>query len=339
MPRKIAERKGARKMAPRTAERPVAAQTVDDVDISSVVETVSGNGFEVTLESFAVGGDEFCSVHLTTSSSSEDDVDVTVVVGKTARSESKTVFDIDDVDAPLVGTPAEVKKELDDLAIRLQRRPKDHDAFLRIVCYMHKYILGLVFKKYSFVRGSDEKDIYQEALIALFKKAIPSFRKGRGMSFLNFAKMCINRHLITILNASRNRIRDKPLNTAVSLDHSPGGHDGDDDDSCPLSNVVADSEHGKLPFNDMAKSETFERTLTAIKSVLSDFEQSVLMEYLQDKSYKDASRAISKKYGRRCNERSIDNALLRIRKKAMAMKDESGEDVLPLVFSPIDGGR
>jgi RNA polymerase sporulation-specific sigma factor len=237
-----------------------------------------------------------------------------------------------------VGTPAEVKKELDNLAMRLQRRPKDQDAFLRIVCYMHKYILGLVFKKYSFVRGSDEKDVYQEALIALFKKAIPSFRKHRGMSFLNFAKMCINRHLITILNASRNRRRDWPLNTSISLDHSPGGGD-EDDDACPLSNVVPDTAHGKPPFNDMAKSETFEKTLGAIKSVLSDFEQSVLMEYLQDKSYKDASKAISKKYGRRCNERSIDNALLRIRKKAMALKVECGEDALPLVFSPMDGGK
>jgi hypothetical protein len=65
----------------------------------------------------------------------------------------------------------------------------------------------------------------------------------------------------------------------------------------------------------------------------------VLIEYLRDKSYKEASKAISKKYGRYCNERSIDNALLRIRKKAMSMKSEGNEDLLPLVFSPIDNGR
>jgi len=331
MPRKISEKIVGKKKR-KTKNKRSKIRTVKDSEIKAIVKSVSFNGFSVSV------GEGLRAVHLVSSSStSEDEIDI-VVIEKEKRSDSKTVFDIDDVNNPLVGTPTEVKKELDNLAIRLQRKPNDHDSFLKIVCYMHKYILGLVFKKYSFIRGSDEKDIYQEALIALFKKAIPSFKKGHGMSFLNFSKMCINRHLITMLNSSRNRIKDKPLNTAVSLDHSPSGNE-EDDESCSLANVIPDHEHGRPPFNDMAKSETFDRTLTAIQSVLSDFEQLVLEEYLKDKSYKDASRAISKKYGRRCNERSIDNALLRIRKKAMAMKGEGNEDALPLVFSPIDGGR
>ena len=261
------------------------------------------------------------------SSSSEDDLVTPVEI----RRDLRTVFDVDSVDDPLVGTPMEVRKELDALALRLQRKPKDQVAFLKIVCYMHKYILGLVFRKYSFVRGYDDKDIYQEALIALFKKAVPSFRTNKGMSFLNFAKMCINRHLITILNASRNRRKDMPLNTSVSLDHSPSGRE-DEDDSCLLSNVIPDKVHGLPPFTDMARSESFERTLTAINAVLSDFERTVLFEYLKDKSYRDASRSVSKVHGKRCNERSIDNALLRIRKKALALKQDMGDDDLPLVF-------
>jgi len=313
-------------------------KTVDNKEITSLVDVMSKNKFELSLETFVSGDTQLCSMHLTTSSSSEDEVDLTIVVGKVQRLDAKTVFDLDSVNDPLIGTPTEVKKELDNLAIRLQRKPNDQDAFLKIVCYMHKYILGLVFKKYSYIKGSDEKDIYQEALIALFKKAIPSFRRNKGMSFLNFAKMCINRHLITILNASINRRRDWPLNQSISLDHSPSGN-GDDDDSCPLSNVVPDEQYGKAPFSAIVKSETFDRTLDAIKAVLSDFERSVLTEYLRDKSYKDASVAISKKYGRHCNERSIDNALLRIRKKAMAMKSENGEDMMPLIFSPVDGGK
>ena len=266
------------------------------------------------------------------SSSSEDQI---ADVIRQQKRESKTIFDMDMVEDPLTGTPIEVRKELDALALKLQRHPKDQAVFLKIACYMHKYILGLVFKKYNYIRGYDNKDIYQEALIALFKKAVPSFKKGKGMSFLNFAKMCINRHLITMLNTSRNRKKDMPLNTSISLDHSPLGNN-DDDDACVLSNIIPDTVHGQPPFTTMTKSETFDRTFQSLMSLLSPFEQAVLTEYLQEKSYREASRSVSKIYGKRCNERSIDNALLRIRKKAQVLKNELGEDALPLVFGNIE---
>ena len=310
---------------------PVVPRRILPIDekIGIVVETVVEDGFDFVYE------DVFSNMEIASSSSSEDlpeDLhDDDEKPSKAKRSEIKTVFDVNDVEDPLVGSPMEVRKELDALAIKLQRRPNDQEAFLKIVYYMHKYMLGLVFRKYSFVRGHDEKDIYQESLIALFKKAIPSFRKGKGMSFLNFAKMCINRHLITILNASRNRVKDKPLNTAIPLDHSPRGQD-EDDESCLLSNIIPDKVHGKPPFTEMARSESFSRTLSTINNALSPFERAVLSEYLKDKSYRDASKSVSKEHGKRCNERSIDNALLRIRKKAMSLKDELGEDALPLVF-------
>ena len=204
---------------------------------------------------------------------------------------------------------------------------------MKIVSYMHKYILGLVFRKYNFVRGHDDKDIYQESLIALFRKAVPSFKKGRGMSFLNFAKMCINRHLITILNTSRHRRKDMPLNTSVSLDHAPSGMD-DEDGSCSLSNIIPDNAPGCQPFFEMARSESFEKTLSALTSVLSEFEKAALMQYLQDRSYREVSKNLTKIMGRKCNERSVDNALLRIRKKAMTIRDELDEDTLPLLFGP-----
>jgi len=303
-----------------------------DRTIKTVAETVSTDKFEFVYESVveAIEEDQINSM----SSSSEDFVIDTPK--KRSKKDMKTVFDMNEIDDPLLGTPTEVRKELDELAFNLQRNPVDQDSFVKIVCYMHKYILGLVFKKYSFVKGYDNKDIYQEALIALFKKAVPSFRKGKGMSFLNFAKMCINRHLITILNASLNRRKDMPLNTSISLDHAPIGNDNDGDDSCILSNIIPDTVHGKPPFTEMARSESFDRTLNTINSVLSDFEKEVLVEYLKDKSYRDAAKAMSKKYGKKCNERSIDNALLRIRKKALALKDEFGEDSLPLVFGNVE---
>jgi len=299
-----------------------------DKTIEFVTEAIEDDGYEFHSESVSAA-----FVAAETDSSSEDNH-----VEKTRDSpkhhDLKAIFDIDEVEDPLVGAPFEVRRELDQLALRLQKHPKDQEAFMKIVSYMHKYILGLVFRKYNFVRGHDDKDIYQESLIALFRKAVPSFRKGRGMSFLNFAKMCINRHLITILNASRNRRKDMPLNTSISLDHAPAGME-DEDGSCALSNIIPDKKPGRQPFSEMARSESFERTLSVLTATLSDFEKSALMQYLQDKSYREAAKNLTKIMGRRCNERSVDNALLRIRKKAMSIKDDLGEDSLPLLFGPV----
>ena len=256
--------------------------------------------------------------------------DLPAPVSSRTRNGIKSIFDLDAVEDPLIGTPKAVQDKLDSLALWVQEHMDDEAAFLRIVQYMHNYILGLVFKKYSFVRGKDEKDMYQEALVALYRKAIPSFKTGKGMSFLNFAKMCMNRHLITILHASINRIRDKPLNTAMSLDRNPASHK--DDDPCPLYNVIEDKDD-EAPFESMCRSETLTVTLGTIRDKLSPFEEVVLAEYLEERSYRDAASVIRKKYDIPCNEKAIDNALLRIRKKATDLRVELDDDEtsLPLL--------
>ena len=337
---KVAKKIVKKAKSPSKAKKAVVVtavvETVEiDEQIKLVAEAVKEDGFEFVYDSVSSAASKGSDSSSSTSSDDFSDPDGTTSPVKRQRSELRTFFDVNNVDDPLIGTPTEVRKELDALAMRMQKRPKDQEAFLKIVQYMHKYILGLVFRKYSFVRGHDDKDIYQEALIALFKKAVPSFKRGKGMSFLNFSKMCINRHLITILNASRNRRKDMPLNTSISIDHAPAGHD-EDDESCLLSNILPDKEHGKPPFTEMARSESFDKTLASIGKVLSGFEMDVLKEYLRDRSYRDAARAVSKLYGKRYNERSIDNALLRIRKKAALLKDELGEDALPLVFGQVE---
>jgi RNA polymerase sporulation-specific sigma factor len=240
----------------------------------------------------------------------------------------KTIFDVGDVEDALIGTPKEVQKELDGLALYMQKHPDDDIAFARIHAYVHKYLLGLVFKKYSFVRGHDENDIYQESLIAISKKAIPNFNPNKGMSFLNFAKMCINRHLITILHASNHRRKDQPINQAISLDQCPLDSD---EGHCILSNVITDDKHSAPPYKEMASREAYLKTLEAIKARLSKFEIIVLEQYLQDRSYKDAAKSISRQTGSGYNEKSVDNALLRIRKKAVELLSEN-KDLVPILL-------
>ena len=238
--------------------------------------------------------------------------------------DESSFFDInDEADDQLIGTPKEVRKELDALALRMQKRPNNSD-FDKIHYYIHKYLLGLVFKKFNFIKGYDENDMYQESLIALSRKAIPKFNPNKGMSFLNFAKMCINRHLITILHASRNRKKDIPMNTAVSIDHSPVEHD--DGEMSPLSNVIADDNNKTLPYKKMVDKETFMHTFEAIQCKLSSFETVVLEEYLNEKSYREVAKGVTRRLSKRHNAKSIDNALLRIRKKAQEIV-HSGRDL------------
>ncbi len=215
----------------------------------------------------------------------------------------------------------EFVKKIDNFALRLQIDSEDEEAFNAIHLALHKYIIGQAFHRFI-IRGHDGKDLYQEALIVLWQKAIPSFDPTRGMSFLGFAKMCINRHLITILNSAMNRKKDMPMNRSVSLDEIFG--DENEDTNCSLANILEDP-------NDFLKeicfSEDKEKTVEILRNMLSPFESMVLYYYMEGMSYKEMSKNISKVLERRCNEKSVDNALLRIRRKAVEIL---GENVLPL---------
>jgi len=252
-----------------------------------------------------------------------------------SNGEMTSVFGLGDVLDPLVGTPKDMRETLDGLALQLQKKLKrnrpltddDNMAFTRIHAYVHRYLMTMVYRRFPYIRGQDENDVYQEALIAICRKAIVKFNPNKGMSFLNFAKLCIKRHLITILHASIHRRKDMPLLSAVSLDHSPTG----EDDDGTLANVITNDKSCESPCKEMEQREAFDRTLSLLKSRLSEFEIVVLEEFLKDQSYNDISQRLSRRVGRVCDNRATDNALQRIRKKSFDLRKESKEEDLPLL--------
>lgn len=217
----------------------------------------------------------------------------------------------------------EAIQKLDECALKLQKDVNDEEAFELIHIALHKYIMGQAFHRFI-IKGQDGKDLYQEALIVLWQKAIPSFDPTRGMSFFGFAKMCINRHLITILNSSINRKKDMPMNKSVSLDEIFSQDSDGEDGSCSLQNIFDD---GTDFFKDMCFSEDKEKTITVLQSTLSPFETFVLHYYLDGMSYKEISTIITDIFQKEHNEKSIDNALLRIRRKA---EELLGDKAIPL---------
>lgn len=240
------------------------------------------------------------------------------------------LFKLPRVMKPLVGTPKQVQSELDKIALTIQKRPnakKNDELFNRIHLYMHGYLLNVVLRQFPYIRGMQTNDIYQAALLAIHQKAIPGFDETKGMSFLNFAKMCIRRQLITILNASRHRQKDKSINEAISLDSAPP----DDDSGNTFSNIIADD----TPSVDKKteRHEAIQVTKQTLLNELSDFEKKVLMEYLTSSSYKEIAKNITKAQRKKFTykeAKAVDNALLRIRKKAIHLKKHSKDDDLPL---------
>jgi RNA polymerase sporulation-specific sigma factor len=239
------------------------------------------------------------------------------------------LFKLPRVSNPLIGTPKQVQTQLDKIAIYIRRHPDDHienqALFDKMHLYMHGFLINVALKQFPYIKGLQTADIYQEALIALRFKAINGFRRGRGMSFLNFAKMCIRRHLITILNASKTRLKDQSINQAISLDSSPNPYS---EDSQTFANIIPD---GSDSVDEQTENqEAYDITLKTLCKTLSSFEQEVLNEYLTSSSYSEIAEDLSSKTKKRHPTKSVDNALVRIRNKAQKLKEGGKMEDIPL---------
>ena len=239
------------------------------------------------------------------------------------------LFKLPLVSDPLVGTPKEVQSKLDKMAIKIRDgkdEKKNQELFDKIHLYMHGFLINVALKQFPYIKGLQTVDIYQESLIALRFKAIPGFKMGKGMSFLNFAKMCIRRHLITILNTSKTRLKDQSMNQAISLD-SAISNDSDGENNT-LANIIPDESN---TVDKMAEiNEAYLITLENLCSHLSNFEREVLNEYLLSSSYEEIAEDISKKNKKKHITKSVDNALVRIRNKAVKLRKQGKIEEIPL---------
>lgn len=177
-----------------------------------------------------------------------------------------------------------------------------------------KYALDFIIEKYKdlvnmkvskyFIIGAEKEDIIQEGMIGLFK-AIQSFNPDKQNSFKTFANLCIERQLITAIKTS-NRQKHMPLNGYLSL--NTAAYD-DDEDTTVLE--VFDSHLTEDPLDTITKKEYYQRVENAIDKSLSDFEKQVLVRFIKGESYVTIAQKLD------APVKSIDNAIQRIRKKAI----------------------
>lgn len=155
-----------------------------------------------------------------------------------------------------------------------------------------------------FLIGAESDDMIQEGMIGLFK-AIQSFDKEKNNSFKTFANLCIERQLITAIKTS-NRQKHIPLNSSFSLNLSAFD---ENDDTTVLE--ILDTKLVEDPLDTITKREYMEFVENRIDKNLSTFEKEVLEKYIQGESYIDIAEKLNSPV------KSIDNAIQRIRKKAM----------------------
>ena len=151
-----------------------------------------------------------------------------------------------------------------------------------------------------FIVGADKEDIIQEGMIGLYK-AIRDFDENKEVSFFCFAEICITRQIITAIK-SATRQKHIPLNSYISLSKIAS-----DDYTTTLAEFL---EIGALtPEEHLIDKESKNYIEKNIVQSLSELEWKVLSLYLDGNSYVEMARIICK------DEKSIDNALQRIRKK------------------------
>ncbi len=153
------------------------------------------------------------------------------------------------------------------------------------------------------VLGADVEDVMQEGMIGLFK-AVKTYDENRDVSFKTYAEVCINSQII---NAIKKYSRKKhfPLNYSLSLDNVS---DTDDEKGISLMEELSGSSYDE-PESVLLMKEKMQKLKDESYTHFSTFENKVMIEILHGKNIREISNKLGK------SEKSIDNAVQRIRKK------------------------
>ena len=170
----------------------------------------------------------------------------------------------------------------------------------------YKNLVNIKVSKY-YIIGAEREDIVQEGLIGLYK-AIKSYQPDKQNSFKSFAGICIERQLITAIKSS-NRQKHMPLNSYISL-NKEAYENSDDSNNADLMEIL-DANVIEDPLDMLTKREYYKTVEDTIDKSLSTFEKRVLNCYIQGESYVEIAQKLDTPV------KSIDNAIQRIRKKAI----------------------
>ena len=152
---------------------------------------------------------------------------------------------------------------------------------------IERYLPKILFLVKKYCPESDREDAVQEATFALYS-AVKNYKNEKS-SFATFASLCIRRSVYTGLKQN-NRAKHIP-----------------DELLQPINDVeIPDCNSPEKIFFDR---ESYKSLANSIKLELSGLEYSVLQLFLSGKRYTEIAHELN------ISEKSVNNALIRIRKK------------------------
>ena len=166
-----------------------------------------------------------------------------------------------------------------------------------------------------FLIGADSEDIIQEGMIGLYK-AVRDYNEEKNASFRSFAELCVNRQMITAIKAAT-RQKHQPLNSYVSLNKPVYEEESE---QTYMDFLQSSSDSLLNPEALLIGQENKSFLEDQMVKNLSSFETRVLVLYLQGRSYFEIAHVLDKP------EKSIDNALQRVKKKLERFLEEKNLD-------------
>ena len=156
-----------------------------------------------------------------------------------------------------------------------------------------------------FLNDREQADLVQEGMIGLYK-AFLKYNINSETPFYTFARTCVKRQVISAVRSSLTQ-KNSPLSEYISID-------------IQSEFDVDENEQEDYPSDELTPEQVFElheqekEIFAKIKQILSEFELQVLNLYLKGESYKDIANKLDK------NEKSIDNAIVRIKSKLKVLE-------------------
>lgn len=154
--------------------------------------------------------------------------------------------------------------------------------------------------------GLELNDLIQEGMLGL-NLAMNSFDEEKDTSFYTYAKMCIERKIISQVVASR-RLKHKVLNDSLSLENTDENN----------SDYVYDkslTDNSYNPEEILFNGENEKDLVKEVSNILTDFEAQVFELKINGFDYKEIAEILDK------DIKAIDNALQRIKVKIKKLKD------------------
>jgi RNA polymerase sporulation-specific sigma factor len=189
---------------------------------------------------------------------------------------------------------------LDDQQI-VELAQRGEESAAEYLLYKYRSLVRTKVRSY-FLMGAEKEDLLQIGMIGLWH-AIVDYRADKDISFLSFARICIERHVITAIKTAT-RQKQSPLNQSVSLEYPSE----DSESEWNLAEILV-SEDTVDPEELVLRREDNRRLQDMLRRLLSDFEWEVLSGYQVGKSYREIAHELH------CKTKSVDNALARIKRK------------------------